>query len=182
MEEIIKLPDLETTYRAIGGCEIEISSPCCLVVFGAYGDLAKGKLIPSLYLLSKNRLISENFFLLGIGRQEMSREQYFELMRTAVKSVYPKDYDDAAWSEFAMKLYYSSFDFASSELYIKFLKEKLPPLEKKHQTRGNRIFYLATPPSVFGPIILILGMAGLSDEDERYRHVCIEKRFGRECD
>ena len=182
MENIGGKSDIELLYREIGGCEIEISGPCCLVVFGAYGDLAKGKLIPSLYLLSKNRLISENFFLLGIGRQEMSREQYFELMRIAVKSVYPKDYDDAAWSEFAMKLYYSSFDFASSELYIKFLKEKLPPLEKKHQTRGNRIFYLATPPSVFESIILNLGMAGLSDEDESYSHVVIEKPFGRDFD
>jgi glucose-6-phosphate 1-dehydrogenase len=182
MKESVENPDAEPMYRAIGGCEIKISSPCCLIVFGAYGDLAKKKLIPSLYLLHKNRLISENFFLLGNGRIEMKNEQFRELMRTAVKNTFPADFDDAAWAEFAMRLYYSSFDFAASEPYGKFLKENLPSLEKNHRTGGNRIFYLATPPSVFEQVILNLGMTNLSQEDKGYTHIVIEKPFGRDLD
>jgi glucose-6-phosphate 1-dehydrogenase len=179
MENIGGKSDIELLYREIGGCEIEISGPCCLVVFGAYGDLAKGKLIPSLYLLSKNRLISENFFLLGIGRQEMSREQYVELMQTAVKSAYRR-LRYASWSEFAMSciippLILLPLSFIS-------ISQRNTTFRKKHRTRGNRIFYLATPPSVFEPIILNLGIAGLSDEDERYSHVVIEKPFGKDFD
>lgn len=182
MKNTIQQPNTEPTYRAIGGCEIKISSPCCLVVFGIYGDLAKRKLIPSLYLLYKNRLIAEDFFLLGTGRAEMGDEQFIELMQTAVKNAFPEDFNDAIWDKFAMKLYYVSFDFASSEPYVKFLKEKLPSLEKKHRTGGNRIFYLATPPSVFEHVILNLGLTGLSQEDKGYTHIVIEKPFGRDLD
>ena len=180
MKGTIDQPAEEPIFRAIGGCEIRISNPCCLVVFGAYGDLAKRKLIPSLYLLYQNKLISENFFLLGTGRKELTHEHLRELFRTVVKNAFPENFDDATWDEFAGKLYYVSCDLTASESYNRLLKKKLPSLEEKHQTRGNRIFYLATPPSIFEPIILNLGITGLSNKSKGYTHIIIEKPFGRD--
>ncbi|MBI4687945.1 MAG: glucose-6-phosphate dehydrogenase [Nitrospirae bacterium] len=176
MEQPIKEP----IYQSIGGCDIEIPSPFCLIIFGAYGDLAKRKLIPSLYHLYKNKLISENFFILGCGRLEADRGYFLEMMRTSVENAFPHEFDNSSWSEFAEKLYYSSLDFGSPESYIKSLKEKLSSLEKKHQTKGNRIFYLAIPSSVFETVIVNLGSSGLSAEREGYSHIIIEKPFGRD--
>lgn len=176
MEQSIKEP----IYQAIGGCDIKIPDTFCIIIFGVHGDLAKRKLIPSLYRLFKNRLISENFFILGCGREAMDSSLFLEMTRKAVEDAFPHEFDNSSWSGFAEKLYYSSFNFASTESYIKSLKEKLPSLEKKHHTRGNRIFYLAIPPSVFETVIINLGRAGLSAEKEGYCRIVIEKPFGRD--
>ena len=180
MEENGKQIVTEPIYRTIGGCAIEISRPYCLVIFGGYGDLSKRKLIPSLYRLYKHRLLTENFFIFGADRVEISVSQYRESMKSAVKSAFPDDFDSSAWSEFETRLYYSSFDFAESEAYLKCFKGEILPLEEKHLTRGNRIFYLAVPPTVFEPVVTNLGAAGLSVEGKGYTNIIVEKPFGRD--
>ncbi len=48
-----------------------------------------------------------------------------------------------------------------------------------HQTGGNYLFYLATPPQVLATIVQRLGDAGLVREEEgHWRRVIIEKPFG----
>jgi len=172
----------QRVYRALGTCDVEIPNPCCLVIFGASGDLTKRKLIPSLYHLHKNRLLADNFFILGISRTEMGTDQFRELMRSAVKEEFPKDFNESIWKEFAVKLDYSPIDYVEPKSYIRSLKEKLPSLEKNHQTRGNRIFYLALPPTIYENVIMNLGNAGLSHGDTGYTRIVIEKPFGRDLD
>ena len=60
------------------------------------------------------------------------------------------------------------------------LKEKLLSSESHHQTLGNRIFYLAIPPTLYEDVILNLGATGLSRQEKGYTHVVIEKPFGRD--
>ena len=166
--------------KGLGGCGMKIPNPFCIIIFGAHGDLTKRKLIPSLYRLFKNSLISENFFILGCGRKEMDRRRFLEEMRTAMENLFPHEFDNSTWSVFAEKLYYLSFDFVSTESYVKSLKETLPSLEKKHQTGGSRIFYLAIPPSVIETVVINLGRAGLSEEREGRAYLIIEKPLGRD--
>jgi len=167
----------------IGGiCDIEIPRPCGMIVFGASGDLTKRKIIPALYHLYINSLLPENFFLLGIGRTEISTEQFRDLMCAAVKNSFLKDFDDRLWREFAVKLNYLSLDYSFLASYTKTLREMLSSLEKKHCTSGNRIFYLATPPTLLEKVTHNLGLAGLSNEDTGYSHIVIEKPFGRDFD
>jgi glucose-6-phosphate 1-dehydrogenase len=172
----------ETMYRTIGTCAVEIPGPCGLVIFGASGDLTKRKIIPSLYRLQKNRLLSENFFILGTGRTEMNTDDFREEMFSAVENTLSKDFNESAWNEIVNKIYYSPIDYAIQETYSKSLREKLLQLEKKHQTGGNRIFYLAIPPTLYENVILNLGATGLSQEEKGYTHVVIEKPFGRDLD
>ena len=61
-------------YRTVENCEIEIPRPAALIIFGASGDLTKRKLFPSLYRLYKNRMLAEQFFILGTSRVEMTTE------------------------------------------------------------------------------------------------------------
>jgi glucose-6-phosphate 1-dehydrogenase len=170
----------ETKPRAKDPCEIDISNPCGLVIFGASGDLTRKKIGPALYRLHKHNLLPESFFILGTSRSGWSTDQFREQMRSAVKEAMPGDFDDPPWKELATKIYYSPIDYGMKESYLKCLKEGLSPLEKKYGTGGNRIFYLAIPPTVYEQVIFNLGVSGLSKEDRGHTHVVIEKPFGRD--
>ena len=61
-----------------------VASPCAVVIFGASGDLAKRKLIPALYELARQKMLSDKFVLVGYSRSEMSDEQYRAECREAV--------------------------------------------------------------------------------------------------
>jgi glucose-6-phosphate 1-dehydrogenase len=172
--------DLAPEYRRVENCEIEIPRPAALIIFGASGDLTKRKLFPSLYRLFKNRMLAQRFLILGTSRVEMTTEQFRAAMLVAVKTALPHDFDRRVWDEFVPHLHYSTFDYGTPESYAVSLRNKLPELENRHQTGGNRIFYLAIPPAVFEAVIHNLGAAGLSREDKGCSHIVIEKPFGRD--
>jgi glucose-6-phosphate 1-dehydrogenase len=166
--------------RAMDPCKIETPMPCGLVIFGASGDLTRKKIAPALYRLNKHGLLPENFFVLGTSRTGWNTDQFREQMRSAVKEGVEGDFDDFLWKELATKTYYSPIDYGMKESYSKRLKEGLPPLEKKHQTGGNRIYYLAIPPTLYENVIHNLGVSALSREEGGYTHIVIEKPFGRD--
>ena len=57
----------------------------------------------------------------------------------------------------------------------------LAELDEKYQTQGNCLFYLSTPPQFFGDIATHLQAAGLATgQGEQWRHLVIEKPFGRD--
>lgn len=166
-------------HRMTDISDIDIPKPCGIVIFGASGDLTKRKIIPSLYRLYRNKLLPENFFVIGAARTEMKDALFRESMRDAVKKAFPEDFSDSSWMIFAKRLYYSQIDYSEVKTY-KTLRENLLPLEKKYRTMGNRIFYIATPPTIYETIILNLGDIGLSQKENGYTHIVIEKPFGRD--
>ncbi len=172
----------EPVYRTPGPCSIKRPGPCGLVIFGASGDLTKRKILPSLYRLQRNRLLPEKFFILGTGRTEMSTDQFREEVLSAVKNAFPKDFDESTWKELVKRLDYCPIEYTVQETYAQSLKERLLQLEKKHKTEGNRIFYLAIPPTLYENVISNLGTTGLSREEGGYTHAVIEKPFGRDLD
>ena len=180
MNDFLKDFSLKPIYQVIGSCEIEISRPFCLVIFGAAGDLTRRKLLPSIYHLYLDGLLPDNSFIYGADQVEMSSESYRESIKESLKAVFPEGFDDASWDRFSRRLYYVSFDFSLSESYVESIEQKLPALEEKHATEGNRIFYLAIPPAVFENVIHNIGLSGLSGEDRGYAHIVIEKPFGRD--
>ena len=57
--------------------------------------------------------------------------------------------------------------------------KSLSRIERERATKGNRLFYLATPPAAFTPIGCHLGQSGLArEENGAWRRVVIEKPFG----
>ncbi|HUJ19041.1 MAG TPA: glucose-6-phosphate dehydrogenase [Nitrospirota bacterium] len=168
-------------YRVIAPeCEIEVTPPAALIIFGASGDLAKRKLFPSLYRLYKHQMLADNFLILGTSRVEYSTGSFRAIVQDAVREAFPADFDQAVWDGFQAHVYYSTFDYGDLRSYTADLVNILPALEQKHQTRGNRIFYLAIPPQVFEAVINNLGRAGLSRQDAGCSHVVIEKPFGHD--
>jgi glucose-6-phosphate 1-dehydrogenase len=174
---------METTNRVkkiVNRCEIDMPAPCGLVIFGASGDLAKRKLIPSLFRLFAAGMLPDQFFILGTGREKMSSEQFRELMLHAVAAAVPEESARSALPAFSERMYYSTLDYRDKAAYTNGLRELLAELEQKHRTKGTRIYYLAVPPSIFEDIIKNLGEAGLAKEEDTSNRIVIEKPFGRD--
>ncbi len=156
--------------------------PCALVIFGATGDLNKRKLLPSLYNLRANHLLPHNFAMVGMARRACDDEAFRDLMTEDIQKYATGPVDPALWGDFRMRLHCVAGDLENLATYRQ-LGERLAELDREHQTGGNVLFYLATPPDAFGPIVQRLGEAGLvREEDAHWRRVVVEKPFGRDLD
>jgi glucose-6-phosphate 1-dehydrogenase len=158
-------------------CEVP-TQPCLIVMFGASGDLAKRKLLPSLYDLAIHKCLAPRFRLLGFARTAMDDEGF----RNESGEFLPKSDAGGAGDErndFLKHLCYfqGKYDDPAS---FQALAKRLDELDTEGGLGGNRLFYLATPPEVYPAIIEQLGKAGLSKEkkDGGFVRVIIEKPFG----
>jgi len=169
-----------SSFRVVDSCEIEVPGPRGLVVFGATGDLTTRKLMPSLFLLFSKGMLGERFFVLGTGRKAMDDARFREVMRDAVRNAPAIPFDDDLWSRLAGRIFYVVFDYDEADAYERVLRARLQELERIHETKANRIFYLAVPPAVVPGVIENLGASGLAREEDGCSHVVVEKPFGRD--
>jgi glucose-6-phosphate 1-dehydrogenase len=164
------------------GLESErVAPPCVVVIFGASGDLTHRKLIPALYNLALSQLLGPGTAVVGCARRGKTDEQFRDEARKGViEFSRRKPLDEAVWNDFAQGLAYVQGNFDDPAAYDR-LREHLAATDRSRGTRGNYLFYLATPPDSFGPITEQLARARLiagADEDERFTRVIIEKPFG----
>ena len=156
---------------------------CTLVIFGASGDLTRRKLVPALWSMFQSRVLPEPFAVVGVGRSEMSNEQFRARMREAIADfarVQPPS--QKVWDRFAQALFYHAGDTDNAALYDG-LGRYIAKIEQDRGTGANRLFYLATPPSIYSTIVTRLGAANLSrppDASSGWARIIIEKPFGRD--
>jgi glucose-6-phosphate 1-dehydrogenase len=142
------------------------------VIFGASGDLTKRKLVPALYSLFVQKLLPPNFALLGVSRSAISTEGFREAMKSAILEF--KEIDDASEIDaFIQRLYYTPIQFDDVSTYVA-LKQAIDQL----QIGGNMVFYLSTPPSLYGIIPRHLAAVGLHKQENGWKRLIIEKPFG----
>ena len=157
--------------------------PCTLVIFGASGDLTRRKLLPALYSLYRDQLLPENFAVVGFARSAKEREVFAEAMKDGCDAfARRRPVDGASWSNFAGRLYYVAGNFDQVEDYKK-LHQAFDKIDEERGTKGNRIFYLATPPDYFEHILTNLGASGLVTPPSKLgptTRVIIEKPFGHD--
>jgi glucose-6-phosphate 1-dehydrogenase len=156
-------------------------APCVFVIFGASGDLTRRKLVPALYNLAVSRLLPPGMSIVGFALTDVSEEQFRANMREAVAQFSRrKPIDDAVWTDFASRLHYVSGRFEDPGSFAR-LKEKLEELDRTNGTRGNRIYYLAIPPSTFRIVNDNLASNGMvAEEGDKYARLIIEKPFGHD--
>ena len=172
----------------------EIAPPCIMVIFGASGDLTKRKLIPALYNLKHSNCLSDNFAVVGLARAEMNDDEFRRRLREDMNQFATDEIDASEWQWLADRLYYLPGDFDDDQTYAR-MKVLVEELDQKHQAAGNCVFYLATAPQYFAPIVQQLGRVGLTQADfalraqagkdarapvTHWRRVVIEKPFGRD--
>ncbi|MFN3244260.1 MAG: glucose-6-phosphate dehydrogenase [Planctomycetota bacterium] len=155
------------------------AKPCVLVIFGATGDLTKRKLVPSLMGLSKDGLLPSSFAVVGFARRPWTDESFREVLREGVEQ-FGRSETMAHFEQHEDAFVYHQSDFSDADGYER-LKERLDQIDRARGTAGNRIFYLATPPSAYSNILQNLAASGLSTEQgDRFARVIVEKPFGRD--
>ena len=147
----------------------------CIVIFGASGDLTHRKLIPALYNLYKIGRLSENFSVLGVARSELNDETFREKMREAL--IRNEETTPDTLDAFCSHLYYQAVNTSDAQDYGK-LVPRLDELHDKYQTCGNTLYYMSTPPSLYGVIPECLAAHGLNTEKYGWKRIIVEKPFG----
>ena len=160
------------------------AEPCALVIFGANGDLSRRKLVPALYNLMVDGALPEPIAIIGIDRRNVTPDELRASLRESTAQFSRRQpIDSTTWNAFAAALDFTSGAFEDAKSYDS-LKKMLEDADSDRGTRGNRIFYLATPPQFFPVIIENLHENGLlhresTSPNDPFCRVIIEKPFGR---
>jgi glucose-6-phosphate 1-dehydrogenase len=153
---------------------VQPAPPCTLVIFGAAGDLTKRLLIPALYNLHRAKLLPDAFSIIGIARAEKDDNAFRHDLKAGMGEFAKGWQDGADWNWLSERMSYLKGDLQDASTY-RLLGERLA----KSGAGCNVLFYLATPPSAFAPVVAHLGKARLLHEsDGCWRRVIIEKPFG----
>jgi len=153
--------------------------PTVFAIFGGSGDLTWRKLAPSLFDLFQDLSMPPYFSIVALDRIELNDNDLRQRLRDGIEKFSRKGkVNDEVWSKFSKHIYYIKGDFTKSEIYS-ILKEKCAYLEKEWKTKAQLIFYMATPPVMFGEIPKHLKEAGLANDRELAR-IVVEKPIGHD--
>ena len=156
---------------------------CTLVIFGAGGDLAKRLLVPALYNLAADDLLSKDFRILGVDRIDGDDASLRKGLGNFLHDIAADKnsefglatINEAAWSGLAARIFYQKADVEDEASY-EALAARLKALGS-----ASVIFYLAVAPRFFNVVIERLAKAGLLAEPSGgFRRVVIEKPFGHD--
>ncbi|MGK2962110.1 MAG: glucose-6-phosphate dehydrogenase [Gemmatimonadaceae bacterium] len=157
---------------------------CTIVLFGASGDLTRRMVMPAIFRLWRRGLLSPDFRLIGYARSKLTDDEFRDRMRTAVISE-PSPRDDEAWAGFSARLSYIAAEYHGDNLqgYAELARRFDQPGDDGAGVR--RMFYLATPPSVFAPIMQHLSDATLAGTAYKplaggWARFVMEKPFGHD--
>jgi glucose-6-phosphate 1-dehydrogenase len=159
-----------------------MAPPAVLVVFGASGDLTSRKLMPALEQLALRRLLPTGFSVIGVARTEMDDADFCQRMREGVQSTGGGgDEADHVWAAFTGGFRYVAGEYGHPDTFDR-LKQVLSELDRDRGTAGNRLYYLATPPTTFETIIGALGTHGMAkpETDDAFVRIVVEKPYGRD--
>jgi len=158
-----------------------VPDPCQIVVFGATGDLTARKILPAIYNLRRAGLLPPETTVVGFSRRPLSDDDFRNLAREALNSHSRVPVEDALWEDFAEGIFYHAGQFGERKDF-RDLAERMEEIDAARGTRGNRLFYLATPPSAYEDIVGNLGRAGLDRQGQRegWARIVVEKPFGHD--
>ena len=147
-----------------------MSSNIDLVIFGARGDLARRKLLPALFQLHKAGLLADSVRIAAVAREALDTAGFIaDTLKLLKGENVDNDFDEKAWQGFSRRLTYIKIDFAQKKEFLA-LKDWI--VEKR-----TLIYYLATPPSLFGSISRHLHDANCVDATSR---IVLEKPIGHD--
>jgi glucose-6-phosphate 1-dehydrogenase len=174
---------VSSTNPLRAGSRLERSpAPAAIVIFGASGDLTHRKLAPALYCLAHTGQLPAGVGIVGVSRRAMSDDEFRTSLRQGIDTHSRlSPVNEATWAALAPRIRYHTLEFDDAVGYAA-LAAKLETLDRELGLRGNRLYYLATPPAAFPVVAAQLGAAGLAHDDAArgFRRIVIEKPFGRD--
>ncbi|MBK6749596.1 MAG: glucose-6-phosphate dehydrogenase [Acidobacteria bacterium] len=157
------------------------ADPCVMVIFGATGDLTKRKLLPALYNLAKEDFLPHTFAIIGVGRQEITTEDFRAQVLANYHEFLPHPPDAKLLKWFEERVYYTGGDFDEDKKLFGDLKAMIGDVCTAHQIPENYFFYLATPPALFADVTGKIVKSGLGKEENgHWRRFIFEKPFGHD--
>ena len=143
-----------------------------LVIFGGTGDLALRKLLPALYHRARDGQITAGSRIIAASRGDLSRDEYLTSVEEALRQyLRGDDFQDDEWQKLRARIHYVQCDAHAPEQW-----GALSGVLSGHENRV-RVAYLATAPSLFGPIAQGLQQNGLITDNSR---IVLEKPLGRD--
>ena len=152
--------------------------PCAVVIFGASGDLTQRKLVPAFYQLARAERLPREFALVGFARHPLDDADWRERLGNGVRRFAPKQWDQSAWERFSAGIHYLQGGYDGRDGSYQRLRSRLEELQRGRGAGDNVLFYLATPPAAYQPIVQGLAAAGLARPGTGWRRIVVEKPFG----
>jgi len=151
--------------------------PVAMVIFGASGDLTGRKILPALARLADRGVLDDGFTVIGVARTEWSDDDFRAHVAESTPDGGPK------WRALTERFKYVTGEYDHPDTFD-LLKTHLDEADRVDGTDGNRLYYLATIPSVFGLVAGALAKHGCSGPGEggSFARVVVEKPFGRDLD
>ena len=162
------------------------TDPVTIVIFGGAGDLAHRKLLPALYNLQIDGLLPPQMAIVGVGRSELTDDKYREFAKDGIQQFSRRPLDESVWQTFAPSLFFVSASI-DDEHGLGSLGARLDTVEHERNLPGNRIYYLAIPPTLFGTTVKQLQRARFvarqtSADDRPFARLIVEKPIGSDLD
>ncbi|MGW8391628.1 glucose-6-phosphate dehydrogenase [Pseudoduganella sp. HUAS MS19] len=149
--------------------QFDSSLPLDMIIFGGVGDLAMRKLLPALYMAHLHGNLPAATRIVSTGRQDYDRTAYLAFVEEHSRPfISGENFTEEAWRSFLQLLEFVRVDVE---------KDGMAPLAEVSRSGAERVFYLATAPSLFTTICDKLAEAGLVDRNAR---VVLEKPLGRD--
>jgi glucose-6-phosphate 1-dehydrogenase len=149
--------------------------PAALVIFGASGDLTARKILPALARLADRGVLDDGFTVIGVARTQWTDEEFRAHVAGATPEGGPK------WKALTERFKYVTGEYDHPDTFSR-LKDDLDEADRLDGTAGNRIYYLATIPSVFGLVAGALADHACTRPAEggSFVRVVVEKPYGRD--
>ncbi len=151
--------------------------PVAMVIFGASGDLTARKILPALARLADRGVLDDGFTVIGVARTEWSDDEFRAHVTESTPDGGPK------WRALTGRFKYVTGEYDHPDTFDQ-LRSHLDEADRIDGTDGNRLYYLATIPSVFGLVAQALAKHGCTGPGAggNFARVVVEKPFGRDLD
>ncbi|MHB8440013.1 MAG: glucose-6-phosphate dehydrogenase [Acidimicrobiales bacterium] len=155
--------------------QVHSAPPLALVVFGASGDLTARKLLPAIGALNAHGALPDRFTIIGVARTQWSDDEFRKVALDAVPQGGPK------WAEVVARFRYVCGEYAHPDTFDA-LRAVLGQCDRELGTAGNRVYYLATVPSLFAEVAEAIAEHGCNvpGEGGRFARLVVEKPLGRD--
>ena len=150
-------------------------APTIFIIYGITGDLAKRKLLPSLYNMQRDGHLPDNFYIWGTSRSAHDANEYI----ASIKEFIEEDHDTSALDSIESKLRLVEFNIKNHEDY-ETLRTQIEQFEQEKGLCFNIIHYLSVPPQLFETVADNIGQGALNTgcSNASSARLLIEKPFG----
>jgi glucose-6-phosphate 1-dehydrogenase len=156
--------------------------PTVFVIFGATGDLARRKIIPSIYNLFEKGMLPETLQIIGFSRKGWTSKKFRDYFGNVLGAHKDLKVNKDTLTKLTQKVSYQPGYFEKLSDF-KLIAKSLGQVDGQWEICSNKLFYLAVPPKYYKMLFENLQRSGLTkpcSSEEGWTRVIVEKPFGKD--